>query len=274
MRRWLSISLALGTLLGVVLVGVYSISMLHAAAFSAPSSPAVTSQPVDQSAAVNASGFTNAQSFFKSRGILLSVTPTAKVPGASWNEYHTTDQNVLLAASELQGEFSKYSAHALKSSGIKSIYLVANLYVDGQYRSGMPEPRLEHALYFDVSEANLQSEDGAYMKRTFNHEFSHLIEYDLFGSFTPKDKSWTDCNLSNFAYGKGGPAMYSNPDYAHKSHPAYGFVDGYATSAIEEDKAEMFAYFMTDPILVRSLANKDAGVACKLNQTEILLQKL
>ncbi len=274
MKRWLSLLLALGTLMGVVFVGFYSIAQLHAVALNAPASPVAAAQPVDHSVSVNAASFTTAQAFFKERSITLSASPKSAVPAVSWGEYKAADANVLQAASELQNEFSRYSTHAIKTSGLKSIYLVANLSVDGQYRSGMPEPRFEHALYFDVSDANLQSENGDYMRRTFHHEFNHLIEYDLLGSFAPKDDIWSSCNHPSVKYGNGGSAMYSNPDFAHKQHPSYGFVDGYATSAIEEDKAEMFAYFMTDPTAVRTLANKDAGVACKLDQIELLLQKL
>ena len=68
--------------------------------------------------------------------------------------------------------------------------------------------------------------------------------------------------------------MYDDVNFAHKEHPTYGFVDGYATSGVAEDKAEVFARFMTDPAGLQKLADKDAGISCKLSQTVTLLQNL
>ncbi len=275
MRRWLSVSFALGGIFGSLAIGLFTLLQLQTAPTSAASSPVVAVSVTQKSATGNINDYSDSQEFFSKRGIVLSIAPTAKVPGASWTNYSdSSDKNVNQASRELQEEWLKYGAAQIEASGLKSIYLVKNLNVDGQARSGLPEPKLGDALYFDISSVYLQSENSQYMRRTFHHEFSHLIEYNLFGSYAPQLRAWSGCNAAIFKYGNGGASMYSKPDYAHKSHPEYGFIDGYATSAVEEDKAEVFAWYMMEPVLVQKLAAQDSGLACKLAQTQTLLQKL
>lgn len=164
----------------------------------------------------------------------------------------------------LSEEFVKYDSNTIKATGLKKIYLVTNLAVNGQLRSGMPEPVLQDALYFDVSKIYINSEDGQYIRRTFHHELKHLIDYNKFGNYTGDKANWLSCNDDSFRYGAGGGAMYADPKYAHSEHPITGFVDGYATSAIEEDRAEVYAMFMTTPEKLQTIADKDSSVACKL----------
>ena len=273
MKRWLSISFSFGSLLGVTAVSLLVFLNLRTSA--TPASVVPINQKSSSVAKAKAGSFTTAQKFFDERGIALSIQPKATLTNAHWHTYVLGDDaQVNQAAAELQSEWLKYSANTLKASGLKTIYLVHDLHVDGQARSGFPEPRIEHALYFDISANYLNSENGQYLRRTFHHEFAHLIEYDLFGSFAPADAAWNRCNAKDTKYGNGGPSMYADVDYAHTMHPKYGFVDGYATSGLDEDKAEMFAYYMTDPASVQNLADGDAGINCKLQLTERLLQEL
>lgn len=273
MKRWLSVSFALGSFFGVVLVSIFTLLHLQFGSLNVPSVP-VAAQAATTTSAVDES-FAAAETFFKEKGISLSTTPATPLPWATWSTFESTaTPEVRKAAVMAHEEWSRYSNEVLANSGLKAVYLIKDLNVNGQARSGMPDPEVTHSLYFDVSEQYLNSEGGSYMRRTFHHEFSHLIEYHLFDSYAPKDSVWSGCNATGLKYGNGGAAMYANADYAHKWHPQKGFVNGYATSGIEEDKAEMFAYYMTDASTLRDLANKDENIACKLHQTELLLQKL
>ena len=112
------------------------------------------------------------------------------------------------------------------------------------------------------------------MRRTYHHELRHLIEYNLYGSYAPKDANWESCNASSFRYGNGGSEMYNDAAFAHKIHPQSGFVTGYATSGIEEDKAEIYAAYMTDPQALQNLAATDDLLSCKVSATKQLLQLL
>ena len=171
-------------------------------------------------------------------------------------------------------EIKRYPVPTIKKSGLKKIYLVRSLRVDDQLRSGMPEPFIEDALYFDISENYINSENGQYMKRVFHHELSHLIDYNQYGTFTPYDSKWQSCNTPGWHYGKGGASMSADPEYAHKSHPAIGFINGYATSAIEEDKAEMFALTVLQDQNLISLSQNDTSLACKKARVELQLSTL
>jgi hypothetical protein len=78
-----------------------------------------------------------------------------------------------------------------------------------------------------------------------HHEFYHLVEKNYFGNFYYNDRSWVSFNPLDFSYGSGGAAAYANPEFARRQYPYKGFITGYATSGIEEDKAELFGYLMT-----------------------------
>lgn len=171
-------------------------------------------------------------------------------------------------------EWLKYTPEFIKSTGLKKIYFVQQLTVEGQARAGMPEPIFEDALYFDVSESYVQSEGGYYMRRTYHHEFKHLIDYNFYGGYAAGAGEWLTCNLNNVRYGSGGAAMYADADYAHAEHPEEGFVNGYATSAIEEDRAEVYALFMTNPEKLQQLAANDQALLCKIAATKKLISSL
>ena len=275
MKRWLSFSFALGSILGVLLVSIFAFFRLQLDSLNAAASPVNAQSLSTQKARVDSESYTEAAQFFKAKGITLSTNPTVPLAWASWEPYvDTSNANVRVAAADLKQEWTKYSDQILKGSGIKAIYLVRNLVVNGQARSGMPDPEVTHALYFDISDVYLESENGNYMRRTYHHEFSHLIEYHKYGAYAPADVAWNSCNAKTAVYGDGGSAMYANPEFAHTMHPSYGFIDGYATSAPEEDKAEVFAYYMTEKTVTQTLAAQDAGIACKVAHTESLLRNL
>jgi hypothetical protein len=274
MKRWLSVSFALGAFIGAVGVSAFTLLHLQFGPLNVPSAP-VSAQPVSGVTTDAGRGsFAQAQAFLQEKGITLSSQPTASFTWAEWQPADPNDANTARAAAMLQTEWQKYRNGTLRAAGLQTIYLVRDLTVSGQARSGMPDPQFGDALYFDVSDTYLNSEGGAYLRRTFHHEFNHLIQFNLFGSYDPADSGWAGCNAASFEYGDGGAAMYADPGYAHKAHPSYAFIDGYATSAREEDKAEIFAYYMTDPGYLQKLADKDAGIACKVTQTEKLLRSL
>lgn len=274
MKRWLSISFALSSFFGVLAVSIYALLQIQFGSLNVPSSPVAAAPFNTSTTAVTTGKFADAHQFFARKGITLSTSPKVPLSWANWNSADPNDKNAQQAAGDLMDEWTLYSDKAIKSSGLKAIYLVRNLTFSGQNSAGMPDPEVSDAIYFDISDKFLQSEDGDFLRRTYHHEFGHFIVYKQTGSYAPKDSEWGKCNAKGAKYGDGGIAMYSDPGFAHKIHPSYGFIDGYATSGPEEDKAEMFAYYMTDQPLVRNLAKKDAGIACKLAQTEKLLKSL
>jgi hypothetical protein len=87
---------------------------------------------------------------------------------------------------------------------------------------------------------------GDYAREVIHHEFDHLVTFNIFNTWAPVDSIWLSFNPPGFSYGAGGASAYqSNNSSLSGEHPTSGFVTGYATTAIEEDKAETYAYLMT-----------------------------
>lgn len=137
-------------------------------------------------------------------------------------------------------EWSKYPPDWTRQSKVTSIAIVKNLAVDGQSRAAMPDSQGE-TLFLDDGYG---SSGGNYQQRVIHHEFYHLIEFANYGNMYYKDPNWSTFNDSSFKYGSGGSNAYNDPNYANIEHPQLGFTTGYATSAIEEDKAETYAYLL------------------------------
>ena len=147
MKRWRSIFFTLGSLLSVLAVVLLVLFNVRPGARQVAAAPVEQVQSID-STVIEQVSFITTQRFFADRGITLSLQPKITVPSTSWKTYTSESElQVKQAAAELQTEWLKYSADTLRASGLKSIYLVHDLHVDGQDRSGMPEPRIEDASH-------------------------------------------------------------------------------------------------------------------------------
>ncbi|HET7566962.1 MAG TPA: hypothetical protein VFJ91_03160 [Gaiellaceae bacterium] len=187
------------------------------------------------------------QAFLSQYGLAAEV---AHVDESSYAQ--TWDRFDLLAESDLPAlreygelfvdEWSKYPLDWVRASGVRAIAFVKDFTTGADHRAAGPDP-VGETMYYDVP----FSGTGDYAREVIHHEFDHLLTYDLFGSYAPADPAWTALNPAGFAYGSGGASCYAagDPCGAWDQHPQSGFVSGYARSAIEEDKAELYAYLMT-----------------------------
>lgn len=273
MKWWKSVAFSILSLVAVILVSIATLVKTNVISLDVASSP-VFASPNTFVNSVSDTSYEDAVKSLDQLGIELSTTPSVLTGRFSYTSPEHNSVDLLKGAKMLSEEFSKYSNQTIKATGLKKIYLVKDLSVNGQPRSGMPDPTLEDALYFDISSTYITSENSAYMRRTFHHEFKHLIDYNIYGSYQGDSSNWTSCNLAGVLYGNGGSAMYNNPEFAHSIHPQDGFVNGYATSGIEEDRAEVYAELMTTPEELQNIANKDSQVACKVAATRQLQRQL
>jgi len=268
MKRWVSLLLATTMLLIVSAISLFAVVESKVIRFNSYSSPVSAQQSVTN---LNTPA---SQPIARTNSVDVSYNPSLVLSFASWSSADIASKDAKRAYEVISEELAKYSHETLNAIGLKKVYLVNNLYVDGTYRSGMPEGQFEDALYFDISAKYFTSENGDYMRRTIHHELRHLADFNLYKSFRPTDTNWTNCNVASTSYGNGGAAMYKNVDFAHAKHPKTGFITGYATSGIDEDRAEVFAYFMTDRSYLHHQAQNDASLNCKIVQTEQLLNSL
>jgi hypothetical protein len=106
-----------------------------------------------------------------------------------------------------------------------------------------------------------------------HHEFFHMLETQAGNPF--QDPEWDALNPIGFHYGSGGVnALRSSANPPPKVDTSYvggGFVSRYAMSAVEEDKAETFAYLMVRYGNVMTRARRDEVLASKV---ELLKQRL
>jgi len=171
----------------------------------------------------------------------------------------------------LAAELGKYPMPLLQKSKLKGIAIVKNLSVAGQRRAAMPDYENE-ILYLDFQRG---AHNPAYQAHVIHHEFFHLLEQELNGSAYFKDPEWAKLNPKNFKYGKGGKEQRGNDNFA-LVHPQSGFINRYSTSAIEEDKAEIYAalFISAERKKITAMAANDTHLAAKIKMMLTILQQI
>lgn len=152
----------------------------------------------------------------------------------------------------LAEEFNKYPKDFIARIGLKTIALVKNIKYEGDARTAIPDYKAG-ILFLDIIEGAAANGFG---RHVMHHEIYHFAEAALNGDPFFKDPAWAALNKIGFTYGQGG-AYARGKDQAVLTHPSPGFVDKYAQSGLEEDKAEIFACLMV-PVEARRLAQMAA----------------
>lgn len=215
------------------------------------------------------------QSFVGQYGLTVeisSVNPSSYV--SLYDTYDTLqgkDLSLLKSYGELFiDEWAKYPKSLITASKLKYIALVKNFATQGVYRAAGPDPFGE-AMYYDVGFS------GDYAREVVHHEFDHLIEYNIFNSYHHSDPAWLSYNPPGFNYGNGGASCYQpNNSCLSGEHPIPGFVTGYGASAIEEDKAEIYAYLMEGTYYhhLKKWLSGDSSLKNKVNSYKKFLSSL
>jgi hypothetical protein len=162
----------------------------------------------------------------------------------------------------LRRELAKYPPSLLQRTRTRRIILARRLSVNDQPRAAVPD----FASMDLILDVELGREAPRYSERVFHHEYYHLIDYLQSGP-TLQDGEWERLNLPEFRYGSGGAQMQDNrrnPFAATRSIP--GFLSLYGTAAVEEDKAELFSFQLTDGLFVRERAEADSVVRAKVQR--------
>ncbi len=145
-----------------------------------------------------------------------------------------TDENIISEQlNKLKVVLSNYPIKLfkeIKKGGIPlSIYLINNY--EDKTITGITDSTYDYA---NISIAAVYP-----LEESFYHESYHYIERYLYKKGA-NFKSWNSLNPSNFKYGK----IYNDLSYSHTfSKDAY-FVNNYAQTSSEEDRASTFEYMM------------------------------
>jgi hypothetical protein len=101
-----------------------------------------------------------------------------------------------------------------------------------------------------------------FLRRLLHHELWHFADLADDGDVVA-DGAWQALLPEGFAYAGGGRFMREPAAARPEAAPA-GFVTPYATAALEEDKAETFAFMVTEPVTTRERALADPVLAAKV----------
>jgi hypothetical protein len=164
------------------------------------------------------------------------------------------DEGALAAATVLVvDELSRYPRSFLERAGLRRVVLCAEL---REERRPIPSlPNYRNTLLLDAGGS------PSYLRRLVHHEVFHFVDLADDGVVLA-DPTFASLNPPGFEYGSGGRAMRERSAAAFGAAPA-GFVSRYATSAVEEDKAEIFAFLMTRPQAMAELGHRDPIIAAK-----------
>jgi hypothetical protein len=176
--------------------------------------------------------------------------PASSGSDISWNALEASDLLVAQkAAAMFTDAWKRESTAWIRSTQLQTVVFAKNITVSGEQRSAMPDAA-HHTVYYDPTMlGSCESDDEEIM----HHEFYHLAESTLFGDYYYQDPTWLSYNPAGFTYVGAGSAAYTDPNYNAAEHPEPGFVDDYATYAIEEDMAETYGYLQTPDFAKRAL---------------------
>jgi len=164
----------------------------------------------------------------------------------------------------LASELARYPAEFLARARLRRLVLCS------QFREGSESipslPNYHGALLIDV-DANAQ-----YLRRLVHHEVFHFADYADDDQLS-RDPAWLALNDRYFVYGSGG-RFAREPGAGRFSEEIPGFVSRYATSALEEDKAETFAMRMSAPERFAVLTSVDPILRAKSSALEAQLRRL
>ena len=148
----------------------------------------------------------------------------------------------------------------IKNSKIKKIIILHNIQLKkinlSQERSGFPEFTETKSLILSSKERNF-----AYIRIVLHHEIFHYI--DWIDDYSFKDAQFAKLNIKNFSYGNGGE---NEREWIKLDKNLKGFINHYSTSALEEDKAEIYQYLIGCPD--EALNNKDEIVMKKAQRIQ------
>lgn len=167
-----------------------------------------------------------------------------------------------------QPEFARYPVSFLKRIKLTRIVIGTSLAVMGSPR----------AAYADIDGQTLWLDAAAgaripvYGRHVFHHDLFHLIDAATPG-IAQIQAAWAKVNPRGFRYGDGGWFMQGSNASTLRTD-LLGFLTEYATSDLDEDRAEVFGHLMSHPMFVRRQIAQDAVLNAKVSAIKAQLLQL
>jgi hypothetical protein len=163
-------------------------------------------------------------------------------------------------------EWRRYPKSLMARVRLKRIVIGTDVKVVGQPRAAVPD--FDRGWFW--LDAKIGQRIPRYGRHVLHHDFFHMIdERDSPNGL--KDPEWESLNPPTVKYGKGGWFMQSG-DVGKLRDDLPGFLTEYATSAVEEDKAEVYGHLLGSPTFVRRRAAADPILAAKVARLKALLR--
>ncbi len=160
-------------------------------------------------------------------------------------------------------EFNKYPPPFVRAAGLKNLVFVKEITNDGLKVGAVPDYK-NHLVFYDPF---LGQHDDMYKQHVVHHEFFHLADHEMQAGVYKTDPYWASLNRPDFRYGDGGRTARTSDQFGVTNREA-GFVNRYSTSALEEDRAEIFAsmWIPTEARLLEQRARSDAILHGKIQR--------
>lgn len=155
-------------------------------------------------------------------------------------------------------ELRRHSREFLAAARLRQVLLGTSLSA-GEATGGGIVGLTVAAQTFFVADARARD---AVLRHVFHHELYHLADARL-----SSDPEWDALNPAGFVYDRRD-AVKLDPSGSMIDRTRYGFISRYATFSAGEDKAELFAFLLTEPRTVRELAARDSVLRHKIAALE------
>ncbi|MEW4453767.1 hypothetical protein AB1L30_13925 [Bremerella sp. JC817] len=165
-------------------------------------------------------------------------------------------------------EIMLYPSEFLRKAKIQHVVLCNGLKFAGQKRSAIPSWE-NNTLYYDVVPGKLAS----YKQLVIHHELFHMVDVHDDGKLYADD-AWSGLLPEGFRYGSGGKNAQGDDTMSLLTDAVPGFVSKYATTGVEEDKAETFAHMLLHPRYMARRAEKEGLLEAKMHQMRRLLSAI
>jgi tetratricopeptide (TPR) repeat protein len=170
------------------------------------------------------------------------------------------------AAAMLSEALPLYPNGFIKKARLRRIVAVRDLMVNGKRLGGWAD--IEKRTMYVNAGYILRAPDA--VLQTFHHELFHIVDLGGYGG-NRRDSQWERLNPRGFRYGTGGYAMLDDPRAGLLTDKYPGFLNRYSTSAVWEDKAEIFAYMVSNYSVMEHIAKNDTTI---LNKMQLMKEKL
>ena len=175
-------------------------------------------------------------------------------------------ESVTAYAPMLAREFDLYPPELVRRVGLRWIVLCRNLSYASTPVEALPHFETD-ALYLDVTALTALPD---YNRTTIHHEFFHFLDYRDDGRLD-RDPTWEALNPPGVRYGHGGWAARRDPEAGVDTDRYPGFLNSYSKSAVEEDKAVVFAYLVARPSYLAGRTTADPILRAKVDRMKELL---